>query len=377
MPGDVRLVEVPRDRRGIARFLRVPYTVYRGDPHWVAPILSDRAMVLGGDNPFWTHARASLWVASRDGRDVGSIAAIADDHYDARHGAGTAFFGFFESVSDPAVSRLLFGAVRSWAGQLGRKRLVGPMNPSINEECGLLVEGFDRPPVLMMSYNPCYYGALHEDAGLAGCQDLLAYLATPSPSTLARLDRLAARTMERMPGLRARPIDTRRLERDLAKVREIYNAAWEDNWGHVSMTSDEVDFMARRLTPILDRQIALLAEAGDEPVAFLIAVPDHNEAIARLRGRLFSPRLLLALPYVLGLRRPRMARVVAMGVKSAYRKRGLEAVLFARCMRALLGAGFEAVELSWILEDNILIRRAAEMFGATPYKTYRLYEGPV
>src|SRR5215475_3778329 len=161
MSSDVRVVELPRDRRGIARFLRVPYTIYRSDPQWVAPLLADRTAVLGDGNPFWQHARSALWVASRDGRGVGSIAGIVDDHYSARHGGATAFFGFFESVNDPAVSRLLFDAARSWARHLGMKRLVGPMNPSINEECGLLIEGFDRPPVLMMTYNPPYYAHLH------------------------------------------------------------------------------------------------------------------------------------------------------------------------------------------------------------------------
>jgi len=251
------------------------------------------------------------------------------------------------------------------------------MNPSINEECGLLIEGFGRPPVLMMTYNPPYYAGLYEDVGLVGCKDLFAYLVTLDSSSLARLDRLSARVIDRMPGVRVRPIETRHLERDLGKIRDIYNVAWEENWGHVPMTSGEIDFMAKRLTPILDPEIALLAETQEEPVAFLIAFPDHNEAIGRLRGRILSPRLLLALPYLIGLRRPRMARVVAMGVKPAYRKRGLEAVLFAQGLRALLRAGFETAELSWILEENVLVQRATEIFGANRYKTYRLYERPV
>jgi hypothetical protein len=288
-----------------------------------------------------------------------------------------AFFGFFESTDDPAVSRLLFGAVRGWARQHGMKRLLGPMNPSINEECGLLVEGFDTPPVLMMTYNPPYYPGLCEDAGLAPCKDLFAYRVAIDGSRLARLDRLAARALARLPEVTLRPLDKRALSRDLAKIQDIYNAAWEDNWGHVPMTSAEVEFMAKRLTPLLDEKLVFLAEAPQEPVAFIITLPDHNEALGRLRGRLLSPRLLLALPYLAGIRRPRMVRVIAMGIKSRYRKRGLDAVLFARSIREALGGGFEAAELSWVLDDNILMRRVGEMLGGTRYKTYRLYEGVV
>jgi GNAT superfamily N-acetyltransferase len=374
---DVRLVELRRDRAGIARFLEVSYAVYRRDPHWVAPIWSDRRKVLGPENPFFAHARMAMWVAVRDDHDVGSIAAVVDDHHNERHGEATVFFGFFESVNDSAVSRLLFDAVRGWAGRQGMRGLLGPMNPSINEECGLLVEGFDTPPVLMMTYNPPYYAALFEDAGLSSCKDLFAYHVSLDDSRLARLDRLAARVLDRLPDVTIRPIRKASLPRDLAKIQEIYNAAWDHNWGHVPMTAAEVEFMATRLKPLLDEKLVLLAETAEEPVAFIIALPDLNEALGKLRGRLLSPRLLFALPYLVGLRRPRIVRVMAMGIKPAYRKRGLDAALFGGCLRASLRAGFVAAELSWVLEDNVLMLRVGEMFGGTRYKTYRLYEGVV
>ncbi len=377
MSAELRLVEIPRHRAGVARFLEVPYAIYRDDPHWVAPILSDRKKVLGDENPFFAHAGMALWVAVRGGCDVGSIAAIVDEHHNARHREATAFFGFFESVNDAAVSGLLFGAVRAWARGLGLTRLLGPMNPSINEECGLLVEGFDAPPVIMMTYNPRYYAELYADAGLTRCKDLYAYRVALDDSRLARLERLAARALERVPGVTIRRIEKRSLPRDLAKVQEVYNAAWEENWGHVPMTAAEVDFMAKRLTPLVDEELVLLAETPEEPVAFIIALPDHNEPLGRLRGRLLSPRILLVLPYLAGLRRPRMVRVIAMGIKPVYRKRGVDAALFARCLRAVLRAGFEAAEVSWVLDDNILMQRIGEMFGGALYKTYRLYEGPV
>lgn len=377
MAGDLGLVALAPDRAGLRRFLKVPYRIYRRDPHWVAPLLSDRRKVLGPANPFFRHARLALWVVTRDGRDVGSVAGIVDGHHNARHRESTAFFGFFESVNDPAVSGRLLGAVRAWAREQGMTRLLGPMNPSINEECGLLVEGFDAPPVVMMTYNPAYYADLLAAAGLRPCKDLLAYGVTLDDRHLARLERLGARALGRAGGITIRTIDRRAVERDLGKIQEVYNAAWADNWGFVPMTAGEVAFMAERLLPLIDERIILLAEAGPECVAFILGLPDINEALGRLRGRLLSPRLLLALPYLLGLRRPRFSRVVAMGIKSAYRQRGIDAALIAPCLRANLRAGYQRCEISWVLDDNAPMRSIGEMFGGAAYKRYRLFEGAV
>jgi hypothetical protein len=319
----------------------------------------------------------ALWVAAREGRDVGSVAAVVDDHYNARHGPATAFFGFFEAVDDPAVARLLLGAVRDWAGRLGMTRLLGPLNPSMNEECGLLIEGFEAPPVIMMTYNPPYYAELLAQGGLRRCKDLLAYGVSLDDRHLARLDRLGARALRRVAGAMVRPLDRRALARDLAKVQEIYNAAWEDNWGHVPMTAAEIEFMAGRLLPLIDERIIYLAEIGEDPVAFLLCLPDYNEVLGRLRGSLWSPRLALVLPYLVGLRQPRYTRVVALGIKREYRQRGIDAALIAPCLRAMLRAGYQRCELSWILDDNALIQSLAAVFGGAPYKRYALFEGAV
>jgi hypothetical protein len=372
-----RIEALTRSRTDLGRFLRVPYGVYRNDPHWVAPLLSDRRQVLGDENPFFAHARMALWVATRNGRDVGSIAGIVDEHHNARYREATAFFGFFESVNDPAVSERLFGAVRDWARGFGMTHLRGPMNPSINEECGLLVNGFDAPPVVMMTYNPAYYARLFEEAGFRRCKDLLAYRIVIDDSRLARLERLGARALGRAGGVTVRPIDKRSLARDLGKIQEVYNAAWDENWGHVPMTDAEIGFMAKRLMPLLDEEIVLLAEDQGTPVAFILCLGDFNEALGRLRGRLFSPRLPLILPYLVGLKRPRIMRVVAMGIKREYRQRGIDAAMIGRCLRVVLRRGFEICEISWILEDNLLMRRIGEMFDAPIYKTYALYEGAV
>lgn len=377
MPGELRLEELPHDRAGLGRFLRVPHEIYRNDPQWVAPLSSDVRQVLGPGNPFWAHARITLWVVTRAGRDVGRVGGIVDEHFNARHNETIAFFGFFDSVNDAAVSGRLLDAVRTWARDLGMTRCLGPMNPSINEACGLLVEGFDSPPIVLMTYNPAYYAELLAQAGLRRCKDLLAYGVTLDDALLARMERLGARALRAAGGITIRPIDKRAVARDLAKIQDVYNAAWEDNWGHVPMTADEIAFMAHRLLPLLDEQFVLLAEARGEPAAFILALPDFNEVLARLRGHLVSPRFALVLPYLLGLKRPRGARVVAMGIKSAYRQRGIDAALIAPCLRAMLRKGYRRCELSWVLDDNPLMQRVGELFGGPAYKRYALYEGPV
>jgi GNAT superfamily N-acetyltransferase len=228
----------------------------------------------------------------------------------------------------------------------------------------------------MMTYNPPYYPDLLAAAGLRRCKDLLAYGLALDDRHLSRLERLGARALQRS-GVTVRSVDRRALTRDLASIQEVYNAAWEDNWGHVPMTADEIDFMARRLLPALDPEIVLLAEAGGQTVAFILALPDINEVLGKLRGRLVSPRLILALPYLLKWKRPQYTRVVAMGVKRDYRQRGIDAALIGRCLRAMLVARYRRCEISWILDDNPLMQSVGAMFGGAPYKRYALYEGSV
>jgi len=373
------LVELRRDRAGIKRFLEVPFALYQHDPHWVAPILSDRAKVLGDENPFFAHARMTLWVAVRDGRDVGCIAVIIDDRHNERYREATAFFGFFDAVNDPVVSRLLFEAVRSYARQVGMQRILGPMNPSINEECGLLVEGFDSPPVLMMTYNPRSYAALIEGQGFRKAKDLLAYWFPLEEKPLERLSRVADRFRKRAPDITVRNVTKAGLARDLAKIREVYNEAWEKNWGFVPMTPEEMDFMAARLKPLLVAELLWIAEAkkpdgGLEPIAFMLMLPDYNVAIAPTRGRLLPFGWL---KFLLAQRRIKTVRVVTLGVKLPWRKSGVQSIMMADSLRFLLGKGYTGAEVSWLLEDNELVIGAVRLWGGKLYKTYRIYEKPL
>lgn len=373
----MKVVPLTRARRDVARFLAVPHGIYRGDPNWVAPLEDDLKKVFGEGNPLFEHAEMGLWVAESGGRDVGRIAGVLDRAHNEFHGERSAFFGFFESIDDPAVSRALFAEVERWAKERGMDRLLGPMNPTTNDECGLLVEGFDSPPVLMMTYNPQYYLRLYDDAGLVKAKDLLAYRVVLAPKPLERLSRLAAGFERRQPDLGVRPIRKKTLKADLTKVKEVYNAAWEDNWGFVPMTDGDIDFMAARLKPLLAEDLVLLAETPQEPVAFMMSLPDFNEAMKPLRGKLLTPKLLGFLSYLLGWKKPKMVRLITLGIKKSHRNRGIDAVMFFHSLQAMLSAGYRECEISWILEDNVMVQRPIALFEGEVYKRYRIYEKPV
>lgn len=374
MSTDIQIVPLSRNPRDVMRFLKVSYRIYRDDPNWVAPLLMDLKKVFTDANPLFEHAVMQLWVAIRGRQDVGRIAGIIDRNHNHVAKDPAAFFGFFESVDDPAVSRRLFETVSGWTRQAGLPRLLGPMNPTTNDECGLLVEGFDSPPVIMMTYNPRYYVTLVEAAGFRKSKDLLAFHMDLAKIPMDRLARIAAKIKQRNPNLALRPVRRKTLAQDLAKVKEVYNAAWEDNWGFVPMTDAEVDFMAARLKPLLMEGLIWLVEAGTEPVGFLLALPDYNIALKPLRGRLLTPKVLGFIPYLLGWKCPPRTRVITLGMKREYRGKGLESAMLIEGLRVGIKAGVTESEASWILEDNVMMCRMLEAIGGRPYKTYRLYE---
>lgn len=369
-----QILPLPRTAASITRFLEVSHGIYNGDPHWVAPLIFDARKVFADANPLFQHAEMQLWVARQDRKDVGRIAAILDREHDRIHQDGAAFFGFFECPPDPAISRQLFAVAQDWARARGAKRLLGPMNPTTNDECGLLVDGFDSPPQLMMTYNPPYYEALILGEGFTCAKNLFAFQIEVARCPLDRLRRIADQTRRRNPEIRFTAVRQQTLTADLAKIKEVYNAAWQQNWGFTPMTSAEIDFLAGRLKPLLREGLVWLAEKPDEPIGFMLALPDFNEVIRPLRGRLLTPKILGALPYLLNRRVPARCRVVTLGVKENFRNRGIEAVLLAEGLMTGLRLGFKEAEASWVLEDNLPMRRLLEPFGGKIYKTYRLYQ---
>jgi len=376
LSGPVQILRIGRSKPELHRFFDVADRIYTGDPNFVAPLRDDLAKALSLENPFFRHAEMQLFLAHRDGQDVGRIAAILDRNHNEFHGEKTAFFGWFESVDDPEAARLLFDAASLWARERKMTVLRGPTNPSLNDEAGLLVEGFDSPPILMMTYNPRSYPALVEAAGFRKAKDLIAFWFEIGPGPLERFRRINERIRRHEPYFRMHQISKKSLANDLPRVREVYNAAWEKNWGFVPMTTEEMDFMAARLKPLLVPEYALLGEIAHpggrvEPVAFMMTLPDYNKAIAPLRGRLLPFGWL---QFLLGIRKIRNVRVLTLGVKREYRSRGLQSLLFEQSLRVSLEKGYTGCEVSWVLEDNDLMIRGMEIWGGRPYKTYRIYE---
>ena len=257
----VSIERVGRGKRDLERFFDVADPIYAGDPNWVAPLRSDVAKVFQDENPFFRHGEMQLFVARRGGRDVGRVAAIVDRNHNEFHGEKVVFFGFYESPNDPAVSKALLDAVALWGRERKMTILRGPTNPTLNDEAGLLVEGYDSPPVLMMTYNPRFYADLLEGQGLVKAKDLLAFWFPLEEKPLARLSRVADRFRKRESHVVVRNVSKGGLATDLPKIREVYNEAWEKNWGFVPMTPEEMDFMAKRLKPLLVEELLWIAEA--------------------------------------------------------------------------------------------------------------------
>lgn len=375
MTGSAELQVLPVTGRADRRaFLALPARLYRDDPHWIAPLRIEEGQRVFGRNPLFEHAEARAWLAWRGGRPVGRITAQIDRLQQEVHRDRIGLFGMLEAEDDPEVFAALFAAAEGWLRARGRKRSLGPFSLSINEETGLLIDGFNAPPMIFMPHDPPYAAARIEALGYAKAKDVLAYLYEVGgelPRSARRL--LDTRTPET---LTVRTLDARRFFEEFDTVTAIFNDAWSGNWGFIPFTRAEISRMAKSLKPLIDPGWVAIAQANAEPVGFGILLPNLNEAISDFGGRLLPfnwIRLLVRLRRGL-----RTARVPLMGVRRSHSGGllgGLIAFLIIDRMRqaALLG-GVEKIELSWILEDNHAMRRVIESLGASPYKTYRVYE---
>jgi hypothetical protein len=372
----VQIQRIGRGRADLARFFDAAVRLYARDPNWVAPLRSDASKVFQDENPFFRHGEIQLFLANRGAEAVGRIAAILDRNHNAFHHEKTAFFGFFESVDDADVAGKLLDAVSVWGRERKMTVLRGPTNPTLNDEAGLLVDGFDSPPVVMMTYNPRSYVSLIEGHGFRKAKDLLAYWFPLDKKPLARLERVADRFRRREAEIVVRNVSKGGLAADLPKLRQVYNTAWEKNWGFVPMAPEEMDFMAKRLEPLLVEELMWLAEAKKpdgtlEPIAFMLMLPDYNRAIAPTRGRLLPFGWL---KFLLATKKIRTVRVMTLGIQKEYRMRGIQSIMMADSLRFLLQKRYTGAEASWLLEDNDLVIGAVKLWGGKLYKTYRIYE---
>lgn len=355
-------------------FLRLPWKIYSADPHWVPPLLKEQAFVFSTQNPFLHHAEIVQYLAARQGVVVGRIAAIIDENYIHFHGEKVGFFGFFECERDLEVAGQLLDQVKRFLRAKGLEMVIGPMNPSTNHECGLLIEGFDSSPFVMMPYNPPYYQELLEGCGLQKAKDLYANIILGDGSVPSRILRMSDRIKRRSPGLNVRPLDLKGVEEDAKRVKDVYNAAWRDNWGFVPPTDEEMRLMIKRLKPLVVPDVALFAEIGKETVGFILGLPNYNLVLKRLNGRL---GLLGPLKFLYYARKIHEIRVMILGVLPEFQKRGIETLLYAEIFRRGQARGYRKAEMSWILEDNHLMQKGIEDFGGRRYKTYRIYQSPL
>ena len=361
--------------REIAKFIDFPYRLYQRHPVWVPPLRVDmRSQLSPRKNPFFKHADGACFLAIDHGRTVGRIAAFHNRKYNRVYGLNVGMFGYLEMVDDQAVTAILLEAASAWLAPFGATRLLGPFNPDINGSMGILLDAFDSPPMILMPYNLPYYATRLEAAGMLKEKDVLAWeMSVPEavPERLARhVDKVLARGR-----FTVRKVIMRRFDHEVGIIREIYNAAWAENWGALPMDAAEFNHLAEDLKLLVDPDLLYIAEVDGQPAGFSLTLPNINEALARLgSGRLFP----LGLPKLLWhKRRIRSLRVITMGVLKPYRRLGIDAVFYLRTLRQARAKGYLRGEMSWVLEDNTLMNHALLKAGAKPAKTYRVYGRPL
>jgi GNAT superfamily N-acetyltransferase len=376
---DLQIQEV-QSAADLEQFITFPWQVYAGDPYWVPPLIGERKEFLDPDeSPFFEHGRGRYFFARRGARNVGTIAAFTNDRYNEFHEHNKGWFGFFEVMDDPEAAALLLETAIDWARSAGHESIVGPAQFSTNDELGLLVDGFEDAPRILMTYNPPRYATYLTRAGFGKAMDLWAY----SVQVEGYMDRVPAKLIRVTEKIKARrkwvvrTIDMRRFDEEVEFVKHIYNRSWERNWGFVPFTDAEIDMLAANLKQIIDPDLVVMVEKGGEPIGFGLSLPDLNEPLRKAYPRPGVPETwtMLKLLWHWKVRRQvRWLRVFALGVLPEYRGRGVDALMYLETAKRAVQKGYQRAEMSWILENNVMMNRAIEMLGGQIYKTYRMYE---
>ena len=364
------------DGRALKKFIDLPYRLHRRDPVWVPPLRRDVRLLLDrAKNPFFQHAEAEYFLAERNGEVVGRIAAISNRLHNETHHDRVGFFGFFESIDDQAVADQLLNTAAEWCRAKGHDIVRGPASFSVNDECGLLVDGFQYPPTIMTPHNPPYYPTLIERAGFAKAKDLLMYEGgsmkafVPVPERLTR----AVDIMMKRAGVTFRPLRIRDFQAEVDRVKVLYNACWEKNWGFVPMTDAEIDHLAIQFKPVVVPDQVVFAEKDGKEIGFALALPDFNVVFRKHRSGRMLPA---ALDLLWNLKREkiRRARVLLLGVLPEYRGKGIDSALYHWIWTKSGDHGMYWAEGGWVLEDNPAIKLGLEKMTFVKYKTYRLYD---
>jgi len=365
-----------RTRRELKRFVKVPFLLHRDHPQWVPPLIFDRMQFLNrAKNPYFEHAEAEYFIAERDGEPVGRITAQVDQRWDEYQGGDDGMFGFFETIDDREVAAALLGAAEEWLRARGRTRLLGPMDFTTNDELGILIEGYEIRPMILQPWHPPYYRELLDGLGYGKAMDLLMWHL--ELGELAAGDQFApeihaaAAKALRDEGIAIRSIDKGNLGEEMGRFAGVYNEAWADNWGFVPATEAEIEFHAKLLKQVIDEDWAFIAEKEGDTVGVALSLPDINQVLARMGGRLLPFGWL---KFLTGKRKIDRIRVFALGVKHAYRHSGVAAGLYLKHLENASPDGVPAGETGWILETNGPMNRAMEGMGGKVVKKYRVYE---
>jgi hypothetical protein len=358
-------------KRELSKFIKMVWPLYRGYPHWVPPLQLDRRMTLDKkNNPFYRHAEMELFLAFKDGNIVGRVGAILNRNHNEFHNENIGFFGFFESVDDGAVASALVETVKDWAREKGVTAIRGPMNPSTNDDIGVLVDGFDKPPALMMTYNPPYYDRLLRGTGLEKVKDVYAYYVHQDKVLSDKFKRVMERLKER-DSIKIRSINMKEFRSELERVKTIYNNAWSRNWGFVPMTDAEFDHLAASMKQIIDPRVVLFAEDKGKPVGFGLSVPDINQVLIHNRRGWLIPGIFRLM---IKKKKVNFLRIIVLGVRLEYQGSSVGALLLYETAIRGITSGYYHGEASWVLEDNQMMNKAAAFMNAERYKTYRIYE---
>jgi GNAT superfamily N-acetyltransferase len=365
------------NKKQLKAFIDFPHALYEGDSNYVPELfIAQRDLLTPGKHPFHEHSKVQLFLYYKDNVISGRIAAILNNNHNRFNNTTDGFFGFFECINDGQVASTLFDTAEQWLREQGATTIIGPVNPSTNEPCGLLIDGFDKPPLAMMTYNKSYYTSLMEAISLKKKVDLLAYDLTCKEvdgRPLKLEERLLSRLQQK--NITIRPVSKKDLAHEAKNVREVYNAAWDKNMGFVPMTDAEFSYLAKDLKMVLDEQLCLIAEHNGKQIGFALAIPDINQILIKVRrGRLLPTGLFKLL---FNLKKIDRIRVLALGVNKEYRKLGIEACFYAAIIKRVGERRMKGAEASWILEHNEMMTKGIERINGKIYKRYRIYEKPL
>ena len=362
-------------KKALKTFIQIPWRIYKDDPNWVPPLLKERKDALSSKHPYFEHAAWRAWIAYQDGEPVGRISAQIDDLHQQRYNNKTGFFGLIEAPDNDEVFSALFEVAENWLRENGMQRIAGPYNLGINQEIGILIDGFDSPPFVMTSHSAPYYGAAIEGCGYRPAQELLAYQVDIDTYTIpAMMKSLIRRSAGRV---KVRPLDRKNMDADFVVMRDIFNDAWQENWNFVPFTQEEFAVVARELLMVVPDNFFQIAEIDGEAAAFIVLLPDLNSVIADLNGRLL-PFGWAKLLWRLKVGFPKKCRVPLMGVRQKFQNTvfgpTMAYMLIEQVIDVGIAKGGECVEMSWILEQNKGTRNIIEKFGGKITKRYHMYE---